>query len=140
MKFLRIVVISILMISVTCACDRLESSQIDISNFLGAWQEYFGPDYHVEGSRTWYISEEIIRISTYDWYSDTSWDSSVLYSREQKKGKYMITLHYPEDTGMGDKSYYIVKLTDEEMIWQRVGSEDDTRHFVNGKYWKTHQE
>ena len=48
MKHLKIAVIFILMMLAMCACSRLESSQIDISNFLGAWQEYFGPDYHVE--------------------------------------------------------------------------------------------
>ena len=123
-----------------CGCSRLESSQIDISNFLGAWQEYYGPDYHIEGSRIWYISEGIIRISTYDWYSDTSWDMNVDYSLEQNKGKHMVILHFLEDTGTRDESYSIVKLTDEEMIWEGVDIEDDTRHFVSGKYWQTHQE
>ena len=140
MKHFKIAVIFILMMLAMCACSRLESSQIDISNFLGAWQEYFGPDYHVEGSRIWYISEGIIQISTYDWYTDTSWDRSVDYSLKQNKGKHMITMHFLEDTGTRDESYYIVKLTDEEMIWEGVDIEDDTRHFVNSKYWQTHQE
>ena len=52
----------------------------------------------------------------------------------------MVTLHFQDDPEMKDQSYYIIKLTDEEMIWQIVGSESDTRHFVNGKYWASHQE
>jgi hypothetical protein len=140
MEYLRSAVISILMMLAMCGCSRLESSQIDISNFFGAWQEYYGPDYHIEGSRIWYISEESIRISTYDWYSDTSWDQNVDYSLEQNKGKHMIILHFLEDTGTRDESYSIVKLTDEEMIWERVDIKGDTRHFVKSKYWQTHQE
>ena len=140
MKVLRIVVISVLMLLIACACERLESSQVEMGFFYGAWQEYFGPDYHVEGSRTWYIKEGSISVNTYDWYSDTESERILTYSLEQKKGKYMVTLHFQDDPEMKDQSYYIIKLTDEEMIWQIVGSESDTRHFVNGKYWASHQE
>ena len=52
----------------------------------------------------------------------------------------MIILHFLEDTGTRDESYSIVKLTDEEMIWERVDIKGDTRHFVKSKYWQTHQE
>ena len=48
MKVLRIVVVSVLMMLVACACERLESSQVEMGFFFGAWQEYYGPDYHVE--------------------------------------------------------------------------------------------
>ena len=138
MKVLRIV--SILTILVTCACDRLESNRVNMDYFFGAWQEYFGPDYHVEGSRTWYIREGSISVKTYDWYSDTESERNLGYSLEQNNRRYVITLHYQDDSGTEDKSYYIVKLTDEEMIWQRVDNEGDTRHFVNSKYWANHGE
>lgn len=138
MKVLRIV--SILTMLVTCACDRLESNKVDMDYFFGAWQEYYGPDYHVEGSRTWYIREGSISVKTYDWYSDTESEWILSYSLEQDNGRYMVTLHYQDDSGTEDKSYYIVKLTDEEMIWQRVDIEGDTLHFVNSKFWSNHPE
>ena len=140
MKVLKIFAVSILAMLVMCACDRSEPDQIEMDYFYGAWQEYFGPDYHVEGSRTWYIKEGSITVNTYDWYSDTESERFLTYSLEQEKGKYRVTLHFQDDPEMKDQSYYIIKLTDEEMIWQIVGSESDTRHFVNGKYWASHQE
>ena len=141
MKHLKLLVIATLIMLAVSACSRMESSQIDMGHFHGAWQEYFGPGYRVEGSRTWYISDEIIRVVTYDWYSDTTWEWNIDYSLDQKSGKYMVFLHYPESLGKEDESYDIVKLTDEEMIWHYAGlSEDATRHFVNSKYWQTHDE
>ena len=71
MKVLKVFAVSILAMLVMCACDRSEPDQIEMDSFYGAWQEYFGPDYHVEGSRTWYIKEGSISVNTYDWYSDT---------------------------------------------------------------------
>lgn len=140
MKFLRIVVLSILMLPVMNACDRLESGQVEMDYFFGAWQEYFGPDYYVEGSRTWYIRADNITVITYDWYSDTETEWIIPYSLEQNKGKSRVTLHFQDDSGTYDQSYYIIKLTDEEMIWQSVDSKGDTQHFVNGKYWENHWE
>ena len=145
MKQLRIVV-SVLMMLGICACGKQESdqieesSEIETSHFQGAWQEYYGPGYHVEGARIWYIGEEVIRVYTYDWYSDTSWEWFINYSLEQQKGKHIVMLHYQEESGTRDESYYIVKLTDEEMIWQGVDSDKNTRHFVTSKFWETHQE
>lgn len=140
MKVLRIIVVSIQTMLVTCACDQLESNQVDMDYFLGAWQEYFGPDYQVEGSRTWYIREGSISVKTYDWYSDTEWERNLNYTLEQNHGRYIVTLHDQEDSGTKGQSYSIIKLTDEEMIWQRVDSEGDTKHFVNSKYWTNHRE
>ena len=131
-KYLRIAAVPVLMTLVICACGRLESKQVNMDYFFGSWQEYFGPDYQVEGGRTWNIRENIITVHTYDWYSDTEWELSLNYTLEQNKGQYIVTLQ--------DKSYYIIKLTDEEMIWQRVDAEGDKMHFVNGKYWSNHQE
>ena len=132
--------IPVLMMLVICACGRLESEQIDMDYFFGSWQEYFGPDYQVEGGRTWHIREDIITVYTYDWYSDTEWEWNLNYSLEQNKGKYIVSLEYQEDPETNNKSYYIIKLTDEEMIWQRVDAEGDKMHFVNGKYWANHRE
>ena len=120
--------------------DIWQASRIEIDNFLGSWQEYFGPDYHIEGGRTWHIGKDSICVYTYDWYSDTAWEKNLLYTLEQKEGKYIVVLHSEEESETRDEAYYIVKLTDEEMIWQSVDSEKVTRHFVNGKYWQTHQE
>lgn len=120
--------------------DIWQANRIEIDNFLGSWQEYFGPGYHIEGSRIWYISKDHICVSTYDWYSDTEWERNFLYTLEQIEGKYIVVLHSEEGSDTGDQSYYIIKLTDEEMIWQRVDSENATQHFVNSKYWQTHQE
>lgn len=39
-----------------------------------------------------------------------------------------------------DQAYYIIKLTDEEMIWQRVDNETIHQHFVNSKFWQNHPE
>lgn len=126
---------------VAVACTKAteeEESGVEIDYFLGAWMEYFGPDYHIEGSRTWYISKDIISVITYDWYSDTEWEKSIRYSLDRKKGKYIVVLHEQEESQPGDQSYYIIKLTDEEMIWESVDSENVHQHFVNSKYWQTH--
>jgi len=135
MKALRIVAISILTMLVTSACDRSDSDPIEMDYFYGAWQEYFGPDYFVEGSRIWYIRDEFISVITYDWYSDTQWERMIPYSLQQKKGKRIVTLHYQEEQETNDQSYYIIQLTDKEMIWRNVDFKDDTLHFVNGKFW-----
>ena len=108
--------------------------RVEIDNFLGAWMEYYGPDYHTEGSRTWYISKDIISVITYDWYSDTETEKILHYSLDQNEGKFIVTLHPQEESETGDQSYYIIKLTDEEMIWQSVDSENDHQHFVNSKF------
>lgn len=139
MKILRIA-IPVLAILVTCACDKLDYGRVDMNYFYGYWQEYYGPDYQVEGSRTWHIVEGTISINTYDWYSDTQWEVSLNYTLEQNKGKNIVTLHYQEDSETNDQSYYITKLTDEEMVWQNVTLEGDKQHFVNSKYWANHTE
>ena len=139
MKVLRIVVISVLMLLIACACERQESSQVEMGFFFGAWQEYYGPDYHVEGSRIWYIREDGISVRTYDWYSDTESEKFLNYSLEQNQGRHMVTLHFQEEPQTKDQSFCIIKLTDEEMIWQNVDSEGDTRHFVNSKFWMNHE-
>ena len=108
--------------------------RVETDNFLGAWMEYFGPDYHTEGSRTWYISKDIISVITYDWYSDTETEKILHYSLDQKEGKYIVTFHSQEESETGDQSYYIIKLTDEEMLWQSVDYENDYQHFVNSKF------
>ena len=120
--------------------DIWQAAQVEIDNFLGAWQEYFGPDYHIEGSRIWYISKDIISVITYDWYTDTETEKLIRYSLEQKERKYIVVLHLEEESETKDQSYYIAKLTDEEMIWQSVDSEKVTQHFVNSKFWETHRE
>ena len=120
--------------------DIWQANRIEIDYFLGSWQEYFGPDYHIEGGRTWHIGKDSICVNTYDWYSDTAWEKNLLYTLEQKEGKYIVVLHSEEESETRDEAYYIVKLTDEEMIWQSVDAENVTRHFVNGKYWETHKE
>ena len=112
--------------------------RIEIDNFLGAWMEYYGPDYHTEGSRTWYIGKDLISVITYDWYSDTETEKILQYSLDQEEGKYIVTLHSQEESETGDQSYYIIKLTDEEMIWQSVDSENVRQHFVNSKFMQNH--
>ena len=127
------------LVAVACSKSPEEKeSGVEIDHFLGAWMEYYGPDYHIEGSRTWYISKDIISIITYDWYSDTESEKSIRYTLDQKEGKYIIVLHEQEESDTGDESYYIIKLMDEEMIWQSVESEKVHQHFVNSKYWQTH--
>ena len=120
------------------ACSKVPEEKVEIDYFLGAWMEYYGPDYHIEGSRTWYISKDVISVITYDWYSDTESERSIRYTLDQQEGKYILVLHEQEESATGDESYYIIKLTDEEMIWQSVDSEKVHQHFVNSKYWQTH--
>ena len=130
----RIVLILIALAIV--ACTKAPEEKVEMDYFFGAWMEYYGPDYHVEGGRTWHISKDVISVITYDWYSDTETEKSIHYTLDQKEGKYIVVLHEQEETG--DQSYYIIKLTDEEMIWESVDFENVHQHFVNGKYWQTH--
>ena len=131
--------IIILVALAVVACTKASEETVEIDYFLGSWMEYYGPDYHIEGSRTWYISKDIISVVTYDWYSDTKWEKSIRYTLDQKKGKYIVVLHEQEESQTRAQSYYIIKLTDEEMIWQSVDSEKVHQHFVNSRYWQTHK-
>ena len=81
-----------------------------------------------------------ISVRTYDWYSDTESEEFLNYTLEQNQGRHMVTLHFQEESQTKDQSFCIIKLTDEEMIWQNVDSEGDTRHFVNSKFWMNHEE
>ena len=120
------------------ACTKAPEETVEIDYFLGSWMEYYGPDYHIEGGRTWYISKDIISIITYDWYSDTESEKSIRYTLGQQEGKYIVVLHEQEESGTSEQSYYIAKLTDEEMIWDSIDFEGNHQHFVNSKYWQTH--
>ena len=124
------------LVVVACSKATEDKDAVDIDFFQGAWMEYYGPGYHIEGSRTWHISKDIISVITYDWYTDTEWEKSIRYTLDQQKGKYIVVLHEQEETG--DQSYHIIKLTDEEMIWQSVDSEKVHQHFVTSKFWQTH--
>ena len=140
-SYLKMGILLAALVAVACSKAPQEAeSDVEIDYFPGAWQEYFGPGYHVEGSRIWYIGKENITVATYDWYTDTQTEKILQYSLDQKKGKYIVALHSEEESEATDTSYYIIKLTDEEMIWQRVDSENSHRHFVNSKYWQTHEE
>ena len=143
LSYMRLGLVLAALVAVACSkapAEEEASVEVEMDYFQGAWEEYFGPDYHVEGSRTWYISKDVISIITYDWYSDTESEKILRYSLDQKEGKYIIVLHFEEESEVRDQSYYIIKLTDEEMIWQNVDSENDHQHFVNSKYWQNHQE
>ena len=127
------------LVAVACSKSPEEKeSGVEIDHFLGAWMEYYGPDYHVEGSRTWYISKDIISIITYDWYSDTESEKSIRYTLGQQEGKYIVVLHEQEESETRDQSYFIIKLTDEEMIWESVDFENVHKHFVNSKFLQNH--
>ena len=128
----------ILAVLTLTACSKVPEDNVEIDYFLGAWMEYYGPGYHIEGSRTWHISKDIISIITYDWYIDTETEKVLQYTLNQKEGKYIVVLHQQEESETKDQSYYIIKLTDEEMIWQSVDSENVHQHFVNSKFWQTH--
>ena len=70
--------------------------------------------------------------------TDTEWEKIIPYTLDQKKGKYIVVLHLQDESETGDQSYYIIQLTDEEMIWERVDNEKVHQHFVNSKFWQTH--
>ena len=122
------------------ACTKVPEEKVEIDYFFGMWLEYYGPDYHIEGSRTWYISKDIISVITYDWYTDTETEKSIRYTLDQQEGKYIVYLHSEEGAETSDQSYFIIKLTDEEMIWESVDFENVHQHFVTPKYYQTHLE
>ena len=133
---MRMAVILAALLAVSCTKVQ---EKVEMDFFLGAWMEYYGPDYHIEGSRTWYISKDIISVITYDWYSDTESEKSIRYTLDQQEGKHIVVLHSEKGSETGDQSYCIIKLTDEEMIWESVDFKNVHQHFVNGKYWQTHE-
>ena len=124
-------------VACTKAPEKKESI-VEIDYFLGSWMEYYGPDYHIEGGRTWHISKNIISVIAYDWYSDTESERSIQYTLNRQEGKYIVVLHEQEESGTSEQSYYIAKLTEEEMIWDSIDFEGNHQHFVNSKYWQTH--
>ena len=142
-SYLRMGIILAALVAGACtkAPEEEESGvEVEIDYFQGAWMEYYGPGYHIEGSRTWYISKDIISVITYDWYTDTETEKILQYTLDRQEGKYkyIVVLHLQEESETKDQSYYIIKLTDEEMIWQSVDSEKVYQHFVNSKFWQTH--
>ena len=139
-SFMRMVILLAALVAVACSKTPEEESgvEVEIDYFLGSWMEYYGPDFHIEGGRTWHIGKDSIRVYTYDWYSDTEWEKIILYTLYQKGGEYIVVLHSEEGSETGDQSYYITKLTDEEMIWQSVDSGIINQHFVSSKFWQTH--
>lgn len=128
---------------VLAACSRLGDERVDIDNFIGTWQEYYDdPLFVMDGSCSWTILRNEIHLHVYDALSNGSHDHTIGYTLEKNGGKYTITLAYPEELGHLDASFEIVKLTDREMAWQKVGTtfsrgsySVDYLHFVNDRYW-----
>ena len=133
---MSVFLVALAAVACTKAPEVMEESDVEMDYFHGAWMEYYGPGYHVEGSRTWYIGKDGISIITYDWYIDTETEKILQYTLDRQEGKHIVVLHDPEESE--DRSYYLIKLTDEEMIWQSVDSEKVHQHFVNSKFWQTH--
>ena len=128
---------------VLAACSRLGDERVEIDNIMGTWQEYYDdPLFAMDGSCTWTILGNEIHLHVYDALSNESHDHTIGYTLEKDGGKYTVTLDYPEELRLLDDSFEIVRLTDKEMAWQRVGTTFsrgsygvDYLHFVNDRYW-----
>ena len=149
MKFTKLFLISTVMLLAVCGCRRIQSDlpehtgKVEMKYLLGTWDEYYD-DFEIDESRTWNILEEGIRLHTYNFISGTSDDWGIEYNLGQQDGKNTIKLRYPAGMYKGDDTFVIVKLTDQEMAWQKVGTTfsresyfTDYLHFVNEKYWKS---
>jgi len=133
-----------LMLLAVCACSRLGGDRVDIDRLVGTWDEYYDdPAFVMDGSVTWNILPDEIRMHVYDALSNESRDWFIGYSVEREGGKYVISLDYPEEWYyQADESFEIVRLTDREMAWQKVGTtfsrgsySSNYLHFVTDRYW-----
>ena len=133
-SILRLSTFAVLLVAGLCGCEKLDMSKLD-----GTWSEEYDPavlamdgsvEYTFDGNNGY-------QLHTYDVLSGESHDSRGSYSVDCIKGT--ITIN-PQMSDFSNVTYTLVKLTSNEMAWQKLGTTysqgtwgSDYRHFVRVK-------
>ena len=138
MKILRTSICAALLVAGLCACEK-----IDVNKLEGTWSEQYDPTvFAMDGSVTFtFDGNGKYQLHTYDALSGKTEDYSGVYllDVEYIEEKNTITFN-PHMSDFTNVTYKIVKLTSNEMAWQKIGTApnpgtwgSDYRHFVKGK-------
>lgn len=123
----------------TCIALCLGCNELDVTanHIIGEWADNYAayPDFAQEGGVSYtFKADGVVDIHHYDVFAGSR-DITTVYS-VGRTGKNIIFIEYP-DVDDEYKSYKIVKLTNDEMEWQRVGTTfslgtvgSDFKHFV----------
>lgn len=131
MKFFKRVICAVLLVAGLCACIKL-----DVGKLEGSWTEQYDPSVLAMDSFAFYTFDGSngYQLHVYHALGGGSQDFSGHYDLDRKNKTITINSTI---SGEGDVTYKIVKLTSEEMAWQKVGTTysvngwgTDYRHFV----------
>ena len=135
MKILRALICAALLVAGLCGCEK-----IDVNKLEGTWSEQYDPSvYAMDGSVVYtFDGNGHYQLHVYDALSGESHDYSGTYAIDLfNKGT--ITIN-PAMSDFSNVTYKLVKLTSNEMEWQKEGTTysvgtwgSDYRHFVRGK-------
>ena len=134
-SILRISICAVLLVVGLCGCEKL-----DINKLEGTWSEQYDPTvFAMDGSVEFtFDGNNNYQLHTYDALSGESHDFSGRYAIDLiNKGT--ITIN-PQMSDYSNIAYKVVKLTSNEMAWQKEGTTyskgtwgSDYRHFVRVK-------
>ena len=138
MKILRTVICAAMLVAGLSGCEKLDQERkIDYSKLEGTWSEQYDPTiFAMDGSLTYTFDGDCTyRLHVYVLGGGSS-DNMGRYVVDKESGT--ITLQLTPD--MTANTYNIVKLTSNEMEWQKEGTTysvgtwgSDYRHFVRSK-------
>ncbi len=128
----------LLCISLCFGCSKMEL-EVSSENILGVWADDYSayPSYAPEGGEMYTFKDDgHVDIHYYDVFAG---DHDVTTTYTVGDSDNVIFINYP-NVDESFKSYKIVKLTNDEMEWQRVGTNfskrtvgSDFKHFVRSK-------
>jgi len=134
-SILKIGICAVLLVAGLCSCEKFDMNKLE-----GTWSEQYDPFlFAMDGSVEYtFDGDNHYQLHTYDALSGRSYDRSGHYVIDMF-GKNTITLN-PEMSDFSGATYHIVKLTSNEMAWQKEGTTysqgtwgTDYRHFVKVK-------
>ena len=137
-SILRIPIFTVLLLTGLCGCEKINMNRLE-----GTWAEQYDPAvFAMDGSlKISFDGNGRYQIHTYDALSGESKDLSGGYilNDECFQEKNTITFN-PYMSDFTNVTYVIVKLTSDEMAWQKIGTApnpgswaSDYRHFVRIK-------
>ena len=137
-SILKITICAVLLVAGLCGCEK-----IDINRLAGTWSEQYDPTvFAMDGSvKITFDGNGRYLLHTYDALSGESKDLSGGYilNDECFQEKNTITFN-PYMSDYTNVTYIIVKLSSDEMAWQKIGTApnpgtwaSDYRHFVRVK-------
>ena len=138
MKILRTLFCAALLVAGLSGCEK-----IDMNKLEGTWSEQYDPTvFAMDGSVEFtFDGNDKYQLHTYDALSGKTEDYSGVYllDVEYIEEKNTITFN-PHMSDFTNVTYKIVKLTSNEMAWQKIGTApnpgtwaSDYRHFVRVK-------